>query len=117
MRASDKLQLLRQSGVIDETVRSAVGSQLDWLRADLLLEIDTDGVGQMLVTHLAMATRRALQGESIDPPSAEDPAVTDADRSLAAALLERISATSGTTFRPGETAYVAAYLSAAKSAS
>jgi hypothetical protein len=117
MKASDKLQLLTQSGVIDEAVRSAVDSQLDWLRADLLLDIDTDGVGQMLVTHLAMATRRALQGESIDPPSAEDPAVTDADRSLAAALLERISAASGATFPPGETAYVAAYLSAVKSAS
>jgi hypothetical protein len=117
MKASDKLQLLTQSGVIDETVRSAVDSQLDWLRADLFLDIDTDGVGQMLVTHLAMATRRALQGESIDPPSAEDPAVTDADRSLAAALLERVSATSGATFPPGETAYVAAYLSAVKSAS
>jgi hypothetical protein len=116
MRASEKLWLLAQSGVIDETVRSAVNSQLDWLRADLLLDIDTDGVGQMLVTHLAMATSRALQGESIDPPSAEDPAVTDADRSLAAALLERISATSGASFRPAETAYVAAYLSAAKSA-
>jgi hypothetical protein len=117
MKASDKLLLLTQSGVIDETVRSAVGSQLDWLRTDLLLDLDTDGVGQMLVTHLAMATRRALQGESVDPPSAEDPAVTGADRSLAAALLERISAVSGATFRPGETAYVAAYLSAAKSAS
>ena len=117
MKAAEKLWLLTQSGVIDETVRSAVDSQLDWLRADLLLDIDSDGVGQMLVTHLAMATRRALQGESIDPPPAEDPAVTGADRSLAAALLERISATSGASFRPGETTYVAAYLSAAKSAS
>ena len=117
MKASDKLLLLAQSGVIDETVRSAVDSQLGWLSGDLLLDIDSDGVGQMLVTHLAMATRRALQGESVDPPSAEDPAVTDADRSLAAALLERISATSGASFQPGETAYVAAYLSAAKSAS
>jgi hypothetical protein len=117
VKASDKLWLLTQSGVIDETVRSAVDAQLDWLRTGLLLDIDSDGVGQMLVTHLAMATRRALQGESIDPPSAEDPAVSDADRSLAAALLERISAGSGASFRPGETAYVAAYLSAAKSAS
>jgi hypothetical protein len=117
MKASDKLLLLTQSGVIDEAVRCAVDSQLGWLRDDLLLDIDSDGVGQMLVTHLAMATRRALQGESVDPPSAEDPAVTDADRSLAAALLGRISTSSGASFRPGETAYVAAYLSAAKSTS
>lgn len=116
MRATDKLRLLAQSGVIDETVRSAVDSQLDWMQTDLRLDIDTDGVGQMLVTHLAMATERALQGASIEPPSADDPAVTDADRSLATALLERISATSGVSFKPGESAYVAAYISAARSA-
>jgi hypothetical protein len=115
VRATDKLQLLADSGVIDDGVRVAVGSVLPWLQSDLGLAVDTDGVGQMLVTHLAMATERARQGIAIDPPAAEDPAVTEADRGLAASLLHRLRLASGVTFRPGENAYVAAYLSAARS--
>lgn len=115
MTATDKLRMLAESGVIDDVTRSAVVGLLPWLQSKLKADVDSDGVPQMMVTHLAMATARARQGEVLDPPGAPDPGVTDADRSLAAGVLHQLADVAGGGFSPSEEAHLAAYVAAVRS--
>jgi hypothetical protein len=116
MRATEKLRLLAETGAIDEASRHAVDGLLPWLRAELQADLDEDGVAQMLVTHLAMATSRARNGTVIDAPGVEDPALTPADRAHAAEVLRRLAHAAECTFAPSEEAYLALYMGAVRSA-
>jgi hypothetical protein len=116
MRATEKLRLLADSGAIDEPTRGAVDGLLPWLRDELDADLDADGVGQMMVTHLAMATWRARQGTVIEAPGVEDPAVTASDRTTATEVLRRLAEAARCTFAPSEEAYLAAYVGAVRTA-
>jgi len=112
MRATEKLRMLADAGAIDEPTRGAVDALLPWLREELQADLDADGVGQMMVTHLAMATSRARSGAVIDAPAVEDPAVTASDHERAADVLHRLAQAANCTFPPSEEAYLAAYMGA-----
>jgi hypothetical protein len=116
MRATEKLRMLADAGAIDEPTREAVDGLLPWLHKELRADLDTDGVGQMMVTHLAMAASRARNGTVIDAPGVEDPALTVSDRALAAEALHRLADAADCAFAPSEEAYLAAYIGAVRTA-
>jgi hypothetical protein len=112
MKATEKLRLLVDTGAIDETARRAVDDLLPWLRSELQADLDINAVGQMMVTHLAMATTRARRGTVIEASGVDDPAVTASDRRLAAEVLRRLGEAADCAFAPSEQAYLAAYMGA-----
>jgi len=107
----EKLTLLVESGTIASATMTSVLGLMPDLDERFSGGFD-EGLGQMLLVHLAMAVERVRRGEDIEHSEALD-GVSGEALQRARLLLARLSATIGIDIgSQAEIAYVAAYLEA-----
>jgi transcriptional regulatory protein LevR len=111
-----RLALLEETSVIDASLRSATEEAVATIAGRLGRSLESD-TGHMLVTHVAMALKRAKAGESLREPTEEmraELASRESELALARELMERLEAEADVDLPDGEVYLIAAYVAALK---